>query len=41
MMMKTDTDDGARLLALLVAICGEDVRHLVEAKVRKLVRRQA
>jgi hypothetical protein len=37
--MNRTPDDATRLLALLVAICGESVRHVVEAKVRKLVGR--
>jgi hypothetical protein len=33
-------NDATRLINLLVAICGEDIRPMIEAKVRKLVRRQ-
>jgi hypothetical protein len=38
-IMNRTPDDATRLMNLLVAICGESVRHLVEAKVRKLVGR--
>jgi hypothetical protein len=31
--MNRTPDDATRLMNLLVAICGESVRHLVEAKV--------
>jgi|GraSoiStandDraft_25_1057303.scaffolds.fasta_scaffold2451655_1 hypothetical protein len=40
--MKTDPHDATRLLALLVAICGEQInsyRPKIEAKVRSLVGR--